>query len=136
MDPPDYIKLEPSTSKAITTLFLALEVSGAFGMALILLSAIVSRKVKRLATWYTFCFSWSLSCVSYLLLFFSGEIHEPEPTKAICITQAALIYSVPTLYVPVACSCMQLICSTCTARLRRHSLFSSMCVITTNHSPF
>ncbi|KAE9397760.1 hypothetical protein BT96DRAFT_921220 [Gymnopus androsaceus JB14] len=98
MDPiPDSIVFKPSTSKTIIFLFVALELSGAFGMMLILFSAILSQQVKRLATWYTFCLSWTISCLSYLLLFFSGEIHSPEPPKAICITQAALIYSVPTL---------------------------------------
>ncbi|KAE9382752.1 hypothetical protein BT96DRAFT_930172 [Gymnopus androsaceus JB14] len=66
-------------------------------MTLILFSAILSQQVKRLATWYTFCLSWTISCLSYLWLFFSGEIHSPESSNFICITQAALIYSVPTL---------------------------------------
>ncbi|KAE9397758.1 hypothetical protein BT96DRAFT_921215 [Gymnopus androsaceus JB14] len=66
-------------------------------MTLILFSAILSQQVKRLATWYTFCLSWTISCLSYLLLFFFGEIHSPEPSNVICITQAALMYLVPTL---------------------------------------
>ncbi|KAF9071811.1 hypothetical protein BDP27DRAFT_1418631 [Rhodocollybia butyracea] len=97
MDPiPDSIELKASTDETIALLFIALELSGAIGMSLILLTAMVSR-VKRLATWYSFCVSWIISCISYSLLYFSGEIGSPEPRKSICITQASLIYSVPTL---------------------------------------
>ncbi|KAJ3799264.1 hypothetical protein GGU11DRAFT_666182, partial [Lentinula aff. detonsa] len=75
------------------------QLSGAIGMAVILFTAIISQKVKRLATWYMFCASWTISCLSYTLLFFVGQIHLPEPKKSICVTQAALMYSVPTLCV-------------------------------------
>ncbi|KAH7878212.1 uncharacterized protein C8R40DRAFT_832011 [Lentinula edodes] len=94
---PDSIEFKPSSSKAIVSLFIGLELSGAIGMAVILFTAIFSHQVKRLATWYTFCASWTISCLSYSLLFFAGEINSPEPRKSICVLQAALMYSVPTL---------------------------------------
>ncbi|KAJ4468708.1 hypothetical protein J3R30DRAFT_3553498 [Lentinula aciculospora] len=94
---PDSIELKPSTNRTIISTFIGLELSGAIGMVIILFTAIFSHKVKRLATWYTFCASWTISCLSYSLLFFTGEIHLPEPRKSICVAQAALIYSVPTL---------------------------------------
>ncbi|KAJ4466845.1 hypothetical protein C8J55DRAFT_492867 [Lentinula edodes] len=94
---PDSIEFKPSSSKTIVSLFIGLELSGAIGMAVILFTAIFSNQVKRLATWYTFCASWTISCLSYSLLFFAGEINSPEPRKSICVLQAALMYSVPTL---------------------------------------
>ncbi|KAJ3785804.1 hypothetical protein GGU10DRAFT_187571 [Lentinula aff. detonsa] len=94
---PDSIEFKSSASGTITKVFIGLQLSGAIGMAVILFTAIISQKVKRLATWYMFCASWTISCLSYTLLFFAGQIHLPEPKKSICVTQAALMYSVPTL---------------------------------------
>ncbi|KAK0219835.1 hypothetical protein IW262DRAFT_981716 [Armillaria fumosa] len=78
--------------------FIGLQLSGAIGMSLIFLTVVFSPLVKRCSTWYTFCVSWILSCFSYSLLFFVGG-SDPSHVlnRNLCITQAALIYSVPTL---------------------------------------
>lgn len=78
--------------------FIDLQISGVIGISLIFLTVIFSHLVKRCLTWYTFCVSWILSCISYSLLFFVGG-SDPNyvPNQDLCITQAALIYSVPTL---------------------------------------
>lgn len=80
--------------------FIGLQLSGAIGMSLIFLTVVFSSLVKRCSTWYTFCVSWILSCFSYSLLFFVGGSDPSHvPNQNLCITQAALIYSVPTLWV-------------------------------------
>ncbi|KAJ3753511.1 hypothetical protein EV360DRAFT_87710 [Lentinula raphanica] len=94
---PDSIKLKPATSATITSVFIGLQLAGAIGMSIIFFTALFSQQVKRLASWYMFCASWAISCLSYALLFFAGQIHLSEPRKSICVTQAALMYSVPTL---------------------------------------
>ncbi|KIY68367.1 hypothetical protein CYLTODRAFT_421687 [Cylindrobasidium torrendii FP15055 ss-10] len=67
-------------------------------MTFILATAICSPIVKRCATWYTFCASWIVSCLSYSLVFFVGGRNAIfQPTEALCVFQAALVYSVPIL---------------------------------------
>ncbi len=81
-------------------IFIGLQISGALGMALILSTAFFSSIVKRCSTWYTFCGSWIISCISYCLLFFAGGRDQTYmPGSKLCITQAAFMYSVPSLYV-------------------------------------
>uniref|UniRef100_A0A0W0F9U4 Uncharacterized protein n=1 Tax=Moniliophthora roreri TaxID=221103 RepID=A0A0W0F9U4_MONRR len=87
----------PSKNIPNVHVFIALELSGAIGVSFILLTALFSRLVKRCSTWYTFCASWVLSCLSYCLIFFSGDTLNPKPNKNLCIAQAALVYSVPIL---------------------------------------
>jgi hypothetical protein len=79
-------------------LFISLQIIGAVGMSLILLSAFFSTTIKRCSTWYTFCASWIISCLSYSFLFLAGgtnPLYVPSPK--LCATQAAFVYSVPTL---------------------------------------
>ncbi|KAF8900322.1 hypothetical protein CPB85DRAFT_1439603 [Mucidula mucida] len=79
-------------------IFIGLQISGALGMALILSTAFFSSIVKRCSTWYTFCGSWIISCISYCLLFFAGGRDQTYmPGSKLCITQAAFMYSVPSL---------------------------------------
>ncbi|KAJ3971796.1 hypothetical protein EV361DRAFT_962316 [Lentinula raphanica] len=100
---PDSIKLKPATSATITSVFIGLQLAGAIGMSIIFFTALFSQQVKRLASWCMFCASWAISCLSYALLFLAGQIHLSEPRKSICVTQAALMYSVPTLCVVERC---------------------------------
>ncbi|KAF5350782.1 hypothetical protein D9758_010334 [Tetrapyrgos nigripes] len=107
----------PSIPPKTLHTFLGLELAGAVGMTIILFTAIFSSRVKRCSTWYTFCASWIVSCLSYCLLFFFKETKteaEAEPIgsagsglrKGVCVTQAALVYSVPTL---TACTTLSLL---------------------------
>jgi hypothetical protein len=79
--------------------FLALQMFGLCGGILLLITALLSSSVGRHATWFSFMFSWVISAGSYCLLLFSGHAYEPNPPHAICLTQAALVYAVPPLYV-------------------------------------
>ncbi|KAJ6503044.1 hypothetical protein DFH09DRAFT_1289581 [Mycena vulgaris] len=75
--------------------FLGLQLTGGLGLALIVLTALGSRNVKRNSTWYTFCLAWILSCISYTLVFLVGQ--QDSPDFGICVTQAAGIFSAPAL---------------------------------------
>ncbi|KAF5324191.1 hypothetical protein D9619_011341 [Psilocybe cf. subviscida] len=75
--------------------FIALNLIGGIGMVFVLVTCLACRHVKRLETWYSFCFSWVLSAAAYSLLFLSGDQGNPQPIYAVCYTQAALTYALP-----------------------------------------
>lgn len=77
-----------------------LNLVGGLGMVLMLITAAMSAKVKRLPTWYSFCVSWVISTVSYSLLFISAEQFTGTPLFYVCYVQASLIYSLPPTYAP------------------------------------
>ncbi|KAJ7752459.1 hypothetical protein DFH07DRAFT_521897 [Mycena maculata] len=76
--------------------FYGLQLAGLLGAVIILLTAIIWRKAaKRHASWFNFMVTWIISCSSYLFLI--GEPLDTTPNQTLCVFQAALIYSVPTL---------------------------------------
>jgi len=75
--------------------FVALNLAGGIGLVLILVTAALSKKVKRTPTWYSFCLSWVFYAVSGSLLFLTGEQTNPTPPDSLCSVQAALIYALP-----------------------------------------
>ncbi|PBK72475.1 hypothetical protein ARMSODRAFT_760579 [Armillaria solidipes] len=77
--------------------FDVLQISGAAGFLLIVLTAVLSRHVQRHSTWLSFCISWIISCISYTLLVFTGTNESEHVPFALCVTQAALIYGAPVL---------------------------------------
>jgi hypothetical protein len=85
----------PVINVAAVHAFIALNLIGGIGMLLVLITAILARKVKRLSTWYSFCISWVLSCISYSLLFLAGQQTTATPSYWLCYSQAALIYAMP-----------------------------------------
>jgi len=48
-------------------------------------------------TWYSFCSSWVLSGASYSLLTLTGQQLNPNPDSGLCLLQAIMIYTAPTL---------------------------------------
>lgn len=112
------VLIDNSTALDILTskIFIALQFSGGIGMLLLLVTALVSRTqffrlstnnctgngpIKRSRTWYSFCISWMISSFSYCLLFFAMKQFNPnqKPSYGLCLTQAALVYSSPPLWV-------------------------------------
>ncbi|KAJ4496235.1 hypothetical protein C8J55DRAFT_553960 [Lentinula edodes] len=86
----------PSSSSALFILFIVFQLIGLVGSILILFTACISKIVrKRHWSWFSFVFSWIISCVSYSLL--AGAPIDWQPEYPLCLTQAALIYTVPTL---------------------------------------
>jgi len=75
--------------------FIGLQLAGGLGFLIIVLTALGSRNVKRNSTWYTFCLAWILSCISYTFIFLVGQ--QDSPNFGVCVTQAAGIYSAPSL---------------------------------------
>ncbi|KAJ7667482.1 hypothetical protein DFH06DRAFT_1380488 [Mycena polygramma] len=84
-----------STHSQLVGAFFGLQLAGEFGMFVIVLTALGSPHVKRNSTWYTFCFAWILSCISYTFVFLIGQ--QRSPTFGACVTQAAGIYAAPVL---------------------------------------
>ncbi|KAJ4482533.1 hypothetical protein J3R30DRAFT_2183270 [Lentinula aciculospora] len=48
--------------------------------------------VNRQATWYNFIAFWTLYCLWFLLLFFSGHYRNSKPSLKLCISQSVLIH--------------------------------------------
>ncbi|KAL0950948.1 hypothetical protein HGRIS_007700 [Hohenbuehelia grisea] len=86
--------------------FVALQGSAAIALCILLVTASVSRRITRDATWYNFCISWIISCLSYLLLSLAGQQFSSTPIHAVCLTQASLIYAAPPL---TACTTLALV---------------------------
>ncbi|KAJ3724155.1 hypothetical protein DFJ43DRAFT_1158005 [Lentinula guzmanii] len=93
--------------------FIALQLLGAFFFFLVAITAAFSSRVKRYATWYSFCASWVISGISYSLMLvveaYAGAqgLHRWHPNvevgsvewkaEKVCMTQAAFIYASPAL---------------------------------------
>ncbi|TFK68543.1 hypothetical protein BDN72DRAFT_675146 [Pluteus cervinus] len=75
--------------------FLAMQMIGLFGNAIVLLTVIISKNLTRQPTWINFSVGWIISTLSYCLLLFAGMVHDYSPPHNLCVVQAALIYAVP-----------------------------------------
>jgi hypothetical protein len=95
----DSTDLGSQASLPIIHAYIALQLIGGVGFAIILFTALLSRGVKRSPTWISFCASWVYSCFSYTLLSFFGQQTGKNLDHALCVIQAALIYADPALYV-------------------------------------
>jgi len=90
-------ELSERTQESFLKACVAIQIVGLVGCTLMLGTAIFSKSVHRHTTWFSFVFSWVVSGVCYLLLFFSGQLGNQTPPFGLCLAQAALIYSVPIL---------------------------------------
>ncbi|KAG7086857.1 hypothetical protein E1B28_002778 [Marasmius oreades] len=81
---------------ALTDLFFALQLTSLGGFLIILLTVLLSDRVtKRHPIWVNFILSWIISCISYS--FMVGHSIDWEPPRELCLTQAILVYTVPSL---------------------------------------
>ncbi|KAJ6493008.1 hypothetical protein C8R45DRAFT_1095530 [Mycena sanguinolenta] len=88
--------VEVGRAATIRNVFYGLQLAGLVGAILMLLTAIIWRKiVRRHASWFNFMITWIISCSSYILLL--GQPVGRTPNHDLCLSQAALIFSVPTL---------------------------------------
>ncbi|KAF9458169.1 hypothetical protein BDZ94DRAFT_145506 [Collybia nuda] len=73
--------------------FDALQIIGATAFGFITISAfIVQRQTQsRHTTWFSFCFSWIVFCISYALLIITDQ--QSHPSHNLCIGQSALVYA-------------------------------------------
>ncbi|KAK0203954.1 hypothetical protein DFS33DRAFT_1432737 [Desarmillaria ectypa] len=84
-----------SSERRSLVAFYVLQLTGFGGLLIILLTGIFSPTVaKRHICWLNFMVTWIISTISYSLLV--GHSMEWEPPHGLCLTQAILIYSVPT----------------------------------------
>ncbi|KAI3615459.1 hypothetical protein WG66_011898 [Moniliophthora roreri] len=81
---------------ALVNLFVAFQLFGLFGSIITCASALYS-SVQRHPTWYSFIASWIISCFSYSLLFFGGQLFAPKPSLGLCTAQASLVYGAPPI---------------------------------------
>lgn len=98
--------------------FFALHVIGGhFFMPLLLILSLLKRNLSRNYVFHNFCITWIIYSITFCLLYviffqtliylwanrpfslYAGQQVGPKPTWNICRTQAALVYSVPILYV-------------------------------------
>lgn len=88
---------DDTTRNRFVLAFIVMQLTGAGGLTLILLTALVSKHVKRHPTWYNFTVSWIFSCLCYCLLFLAGQQVGDPPDETLCGVQAALVYAAPVL---------------------------------------
>lgn len=66
-----------------------------FGLPLLLLIIIFSKRVQRHATFINMLVVWMIVGISSSILLYAGDTTGPEPRKMICLFQASLLYTVP-----------------------------------------
>ncbi|KAJ7028006.1 hypothetical protein C8F04DRAFT_1120737 [Mycena alexandri] len=88
--------LRESVEVVRRNVFYGLQMAGLVGAIILLLTAVIWHKIaRRHASWLNFMITWIISCSSYLFL-----MREPlgrQPDHNLCLFQAALTYSVPSL---------------------------------------
>lgn len=86
-----------TTHNRFVLAFIIMQLIGAGGLTLILVTALMSKRVRRHSTWYSFTISWIFSSLCYCILFFAGQQVGDPPDDTLCTVQGALIYAAPTL---------------------------------------
>ncbi|KAF7313336.1 hypothetical protein HMN09_00489100 [Mycena chlorophos] len=82
-------------SAPLVSVFLTFQLIGLSGLILLVLTAALSKRVKRNPTWYNFVVSWIISCISYSFIFIIGQ--QEDPQFGPCLFQESLIYGAPVL---------------------------------------
>jgi len=79
-------------------LFLILNVwPSHFGLPILLAVVLLSRRVKRHATFVSLMVAFVIIGFSSSLLLYAGRITGPEPSRMLCLFQASLLYGMPPL---------------------------------------
>ncbi|KAF5350777.1 hypothetical protein D9758_010329 [Tetrapyrgos nigripes] len=90
----DYPPTPVPHTNVILHIFFAFQLFSLAGLSVILFTTAITRTWKH-PTWINFCVTWIISCISYSLLV--GRPLSYVPPHQLCLAQAALIYTVPTL---------------------------------------
>ncbi|TFK73674.1 hypothetical protein BDN72DRAFT_834548 [Pluteus cervinus] len=77
----------------VTLIFDLLQLLALVLLVLVASSAMLSRRVHRMRTWYSFLLSWIIYTIAFLLLPFKSPDFEPD--RATCLFQASMIYATP-----------------------------------------
>ncbi|KAJ7778794.1 hypothetical protein DFH07DRAFT_796022 [Mycena maculata] len=97
------LELRPSDGtqahrSALVTAFMFLQIFGGhFGVPLIILTVLLSKKVQRHPMLLNFCAGWFIYTTSFTLLLYAGKQFGPEPPIQLCIVQSAFIYGTPVM---------------------------------------
>ncbi|EIN08027.1 hypothetical protein PUNSTDRAFT_135543 [Punctularia strigosozonata HHB-11173 SS5] len=78
------------------------QLTGGLCFSLALLTASLSKKVYRMPTWFSFCSSWVLCSLTFILLPISGQLPGSHPPLALCVTQSSMIYASAVLIASTA----------------------------------
>ncbi|KAJ3756412.1 hypothetical protein EV360DRAFT_72000 [Lentinula raphanica] len=80
----------------IVVAFNVIQIAGCISGVVIMLTALVSRSLRRLPTWYlVLCSSTAYSLSMSMLAIARKQIGPSEPNFTLCLVQGALIYSCP-----------------------------------------
>ncbi|KAJ8519778.1 hypothetical protein ONZ45_g3299 [Pleurotus djamor] len=79
------------------TPFAVIQLLGLIFLTIIFATAVFAPSVKRSTPWFSLFIGWIISSTSYNLLFFAQQQLGPDPAFSLCVTQGALIHSVPIL---------------------------------------
>lgn len=93
-DDDDYPSTPVPHTTVVLHIFFALQLFSLAGISIILFTTAITRTWKH-PTWINFCVTWIISCISYSLLV--GRPLSYVPPHQLCLAQAALIYTVPSL---------------------------------------
>ncbi|KAF4619886.1 hypothetical protein D9613_005429 [Agrocybe pediades] len=68
-----------------------------FGLPLLLSIVLLSKRVKRHATFVNLCVVFIITGISSSLLLYAGKITGSEPSRMLCLLQSSLLYGMPCL---------------------------------------
>lgn len=88
---PDVAQTEPLRI-ALIWVFNSFQIFGAVSVSGVMLTVLLSRRIKRAPSWYIFMTGWIVWCISFSLL--SGQQTSGCPPFLFCLFQAALIYAI------------------------------------------
>ncbi|KAF7359111.1 hypothetical protein MSAN_01252600 [Mycena sanguinolenta] len=78
---------------ALISGFMFLQIFGGhFGIPLLLLTNVLSKKVQRHPMLINFCVTWIIYATTFTLVLYAGKQVGPEPPKELCLLQAAVVY--------------------------------------------
>ncbi|KAJ8509090.1 hypothetical protein ONZ45_g8715 [Pleurotus djamor] len=93
-------ELEPSghhPNVPLIAIFDLTQILGYLLLMAIVLTAWLSKSIRRSPAWYNFLITWMISCVSYLVTL--GQQTGSHPHFGICLLQSMLIYAAPAITV-------------------------------------
>ncbi|TFY70656.1 hypothetical protein EVG20_g2344 [Dentipellis fragilis] len=93
-----------SSPKLVAWFFL--QIAGSQVLMPILVATFLFSKARRDATLVSFCATFIPSGISACLLLYAGQATGPEPNKALCIAQAALVNPCPPMWALALLACI------------------------------
>ncbi|TDL23326.1 hypothetical protein BD410DRAFT_787673 [Rickenella mellea] len=87
-----------TSSQTDLTIWLFFQIAAGHVLLPILVATFVlAKSVRRHPALINMCITWIISAIASTLLLYAGKQQGPEPSHALCVTQAALLLSVPPM---------------------------------------